>query len=104
MDVKSEAAQSYLVTELNGCRGTPVRNGCSLHCGIMSSKKRKDKSLGSSSKSFKQQKDDSNIDLLNRYFLEEEFKAKFAKAFRLVHILGSRIKLRDLDRFKLKTY
>ena len=52
---------------------------------IMSSKKRKVKSLGSSSKSFKQQKEDSNIDLLNRYFLEVEFKAKFAKAFRFVH-------------------
>lgn len=51
----------------------------------MSSKKRKEKPLGSSSKSFKQQKKDSNIDLLNRYFLQEEFKAKFAKAFRFVH-------------------
>lgn len=52
----------------------------------MSSKKRKDKSLDSSSKSFKQQKEDYNIDLLNRYFLEEEFKAKFAKALRFVHV------------------
>lgn len=70
--------------------GTPVTN-CSSHCSfIMSSKKRKDKSLGSSPKSFKQQKEDSNIHLLNRYFLEEEFKAKFAKAFRFVTIVRSR--------------
>ena len=50
----------------------------------MSTKKRKDCSLDSSSKSFKQQRNDSDDDLLNRYFLEEEFKAKFAKAFRFV--------------------
>jgi len=85
MYVESEVAQSYLVTELDGFLGTPVTNCSSLRSFIMSSKKRKDKSLGSSSKSFKQQKNDSNIDLLNRYFLEEEFKAKFAKAFRFVH-------------------
>lgn len=85
MYVESEVTQSYLVTELDGFLGTPVTNSSSLRSFIMSSKKRKDKSLGSSSKSFKQQKNDSNIDLLNRYFLEEEFKAKFAKAFRFVH-------------------
>lgn len=85
MYVESEVAQSYLVTEVDGFLGTPVTNCSSLRSFIMSSKKRKDKSLGSSSKSFKQQKNDSNIDLLNRYFLEEEFKAKFAKAFRFVH-------------------
>lgn len=85
MYVESEVTQSYLVTELDGFLGTPVTNSSSLRSFIMSSKKRKDKSLGSSSKSFKQQKNDSIIDLLNRYFLEEEFKAKFAKAFRFVH-------------------
>lgn len=85
MYVESEVTQSYLVTELDGFLGTPVTNSSSLRSFIMSSKKRKDKSLGSSSKSFKQQKNDSNIDLFNRYFLEEEFKAKFAKAFRFVH-------------------
>lgn len=85
MYVESEVTQSYLVTELDDFLGTPVTNCSSLRSFIMSSKKRKDKSLGSSSKSFKQQKNDSNIDLLNRYFLEEEFKAKFAKAFRFVH-------------------
>lgn len=85
MYVESEVTQSYLVTELDDFLGTPVTNCSSLRSFIMSSKKRKDKSLGSSSKSFKQQKNDSIIDLLNRYFLEEEFKAKFAKAFRFVH-------------------
>lgn len=85
MYVESEVTQSYLVTELDDFLGTPVTNCSSLRSFIMSSKKRKDGSLGSSSKSFKQQKNDSIIDLLNRYFLEEEFKAKFAKAFRFVH-------------------
>ncbi|XP_078354565.1 prolyl 3-hydroxylase OGFOD1-like isoform X2 [Oculina patagonica] len=47
----------------------------------MSSKKRKDDSLKTSSKSLKQQKGDSRSDLLSRYLLEDEFKTKFAKAF-----------------------
>ena len=64
----------------------------------MSSKKRKNKSQGSSSQSFKQQKEDSDIDLLNPYFLEEEFKAKFAKAFRFVH--GTSLYVVELKRFK----
>ena len=85
---RSEVTQSYLVTELDGFLGTPVINCCLLSsfCSFntMSSKKRKDKSLDSSSKSFKQRKEDYNIGLLNCYFLEEEFKAKFAKAFRFV--------------------
>ena len=82
---RSEVTQSYLVTELDGFLGTPVTNCSFLHSLTMSSKKRKDKSLDSSSKSFKQRKEDYNIGLLNRYFLEEGFKAKFAKAFRFVH-------------------
>lgn len=79
---RSEVTQSFLVTELDGFLGTPVTNCSFLHSFTMSSKKRKDKSLDSSSKSFKQRKEDYNIGLLNRYFLEEGFKAKFAKAFR----------------------
>ena len=85
MDVESEATQSYLVTELDGFQGTPVTNCSCLRSFIMSSKKRKDMSLGSSSKSFKQQNNDSNVVLLNRYFLEEEFKETFSRAFRFVH-------------------
>jgi len=44
--------------------------------------KRKDYSPNSTSKSAKQQKNDPRNDLLSTYFLEEEFKAKFAAAFR----------------------
>ena len=83
MDVESEVTQSYLVTELDGF-GTPATNCSAQGSLIMSSKKRKDDSLGSPSKSLKQQRNDSNGDLLNGYFLEEEFKTKFAKAFRYV--------------------
>ncbi|KAJ7383016.1 Prolyl 3-hydroxylase ogfod1 [Desmophyllum pertusum] len=49
---------------------------------MKSSKKRKDDSSKSSSKSSKQRKNDSRSDLLSQFFLEEEFKAKFTKAYR----------------------
>lgn len=51
---------------------------------MSSSRKRRDNSSHAESKKAKQQKNDHRNDLLSKYFLEEEFKTKFTKAFRFV--------------------
>ena len=53
---------------------------------MSSSRKRKDNSTTAESNNIKQQKNDLLKDFLSRYFLEEEFKTKFTRAFRYVNI------------------
>ena len=55
-------------------------------CRMNSSKKRKDNSFNVALNNAKQIKSSSEIGskLLNKFFLEEDFKVKFAKAFRYV--------------------
>ena len=67
---------------------TPVAN-CFTgmpYCRMNSSKKRKDNSFNAALNKAKQIKSSSKIrsKLLNNFFLEEDFKVKFAKAFRYV--------------------
>lgn len=61
-----------------------------LCTNMSSSRKRKDNSIIVESDNVKQQKNDLLKDFLSRYFLEEEFKTKFAGAFRYVSFQGYR--------------
>ena len=66
--------------------GAPVANCFTACCRMNSSKKRKDNSFNVALNNAKQIKSSSEIrsKLLNKFFLEEDFKVKFAKAFRYV--------------------
>ena len=63
---------------------------------MISSGKRKGISSNSESKKTKQKRRAWTNDLLSNYFMEEEFKVKFAKAFRFVKLNLICTRLREL--------
>ena len=81
----SQVTKPFLVTSLKPLER--LSQTASLACCRMnSSKKRKDNSFNVALNNAKQIKSSSEIGskLLNKFFLEEDFKVKFAKAFRYV--------------------
>ena len=82
----SQVTKPFLVTALEPLKRlsqTAISLAC---CRMNSSKKRKDNSFNVALNNAKQIKSCSEIGskLLNKFFLEEDFKVKFAKAFRYV--------------------
>lgn len=88
MSDKDQPGYKAFLGNLAKTIGAPVAN-CFTGmpcCRMNSSKKRKDNSFNVALNNAKQIKSSSEIGskLLNKFFLEEDFKVKFAKAFRYV--------------------
>ena len=86
MSDKDQPGYKAFLGNLAKTIGAPVANCLMACCRMNSSKKRKDNSFNVALNNAKQIKSSSEIGskLLNKFFLEEDFKVKFAKAFRYV--------------------